>query len=49
MFDLFFLDYDLIPLVIQDNLSNCQCKDLNKIAKAADLIAEGDIISRKIR
>ncbi|CAD8143182.1 unnamed protein product [Paramecium octaurelia] len=49
MLDMFFLDYDLIPLIIQDSYILSNHKDINDIAKAAELIAEGDIISKKIR
>ncbi|CAK60343.1 unnamed protein product (macronuclear) [Paramecium tetraurelia] len=49
MLDMFFLDYDLIPLIIQDNYILSNHQDINNVAKAAELIAEGDIISKKIR
>ncbi|CAD8054768.1 unnamed protein product [Paramecium sonneborni] len=49
MMDMFFLDYDLIPLIIQDNYILSNHQNINNIAKAAELIAEGDILSKKIR
>ncbi|CAD8132510.1 unnamed protein product [Paramecium pentaurelia] len=49
MLDMFFLDYDLIPLIIQDSYILSNHQDINNIAKAAELIAEGDIFSNKIR
>ncbi|CAD8135885.1 unnamed protein product [Paramecium octaurelia] len=49
MLDMFFLDYDLIPLIIQDSYILSHHQDINDVAKAAELIAEGDIISKKIR
>ncbi|CAD8077029.1 unnamed protein product [Paramecium sonneborni] len=49
MMDMFYLDYDLIPLIIQDNYILSNHQNINNVAKAAQLIAEGDIISKKIR
>lgn len=39
----------MIPLIMQDSYINARCKDLNLIANAAELIAEGDIISSRVR
>lgn len=47
--DLFFLDYDMVPLMIQDSYLQSQCRDMKLIAKASELISEGDILSRKVR
>ena len=48
--DLFFVDYDLIPLLIQENYVKCfQQGEVKKIPKAASLISFGDVISRTIR
>jgi len=51
--DLFFIDYDLIPLLAQENylssVPQASVEDLEKMAKASDLIATGDILNRKIR
>lgn len=51
--DLFFIDYDLIPLLVQENYLPNNPKpsllDLAKVAEAADLISTGDILNRAIR
>ena len=56
--NMFFLDYDLVPLLIQENYLTCysakdpEAKSLNtlkKIAKSADHISLGDTINKKIR
>jgi hypothetical protein len=56
--DIFFSDYQLIPLLIQENYLQCQphtqkkkltdLDHLNLIAKAADSISLGDICSQMI-
>ena len=51
--DLFFIDYDLIPLLVQENylpnVGQSSVGDLEKMVQAADQIATGDILNRKIR
>jgi len=53
--DLFFIDYDLIPLMIQENYlgsnppNNASLIDLNRVAFAADLISTGDVLNQAIR
>ena len=57
LLDLYFIDYDLIPLLIQENyLFTFSSKnyinkreELENISLAADLISESDIIDKKIR
>ena len=46
--DLYFIDYDLIPLIIHDNYISC-CKDLRSLVKTADHISFSDILDRRIR
>jgi replication factor C subunit 1 len=48
--DMFFVDYDLIPLLIQQNYLKCfQPGEFSKIPFSANLISFGDVISRTIR
>lgn len=52
--DLFFVDYDLIPLLVQENYltlgANCTTTaQFRKVAEAAGSIARSDIISNQIR
>lgn len=48
--DMFFVDYDLIPLLIQQNYLKCfQPGEVSKIPFSANLISFGDVISRTIR
>ena len=48
--DMFFVDYDLIPLMIQHNYTKCfQAGEIKKMVKSANLISYGDVISRSIR
>lgn len=50
--DLFFVDYDLIPLIVQDSYLQATKKDtltLRELSKAAECIAESDILNRQIR
>jgi replication factor C subunit 1 len=48
--DMFFVDYDLIPLMMQQNYLKCfQPGDLKKIPRSAQLLSFGDVISRNIR
>lgn len=48
--DMFFVDYDFIPLLVQQNYLKCfQPKDVSLIQKSASLISFGDLISRAIR
>ena len=57
LLDLYFIDYDLIPLLIQENYlstfppQNFKSKkeELENISLAADLISESDDIDKKIR
>ena len=57
LLDLYFIDYDLIPLLIQENyLSTFPSKnfknkkeELESISLSADLISESDVIDKKIR
>eukprot|EP00834_Sanchytrium_tribonematis_P006182 NODE_432_length_7521_cov_0.745891.p3 type:complete len:325 gc:universal NODE_432_length_7521_cov_0.745891:1838-864(-) len=51
--DLFFNDYDLGPLMVQENYLSCRIddnlQDLIKMADAADSISMGDLIQTSIR
>ena len=50
--DLFFKDYDLGPLGIQENYINCKLDatdEIEKLAEAADAISMGDLISTTMR
>jgi replication factor C subunit 1 len=52
--DLFFIDYDLIPLLVQESyLSSMQdsksMEDIERMAEAADMISLGDVASIQIR
>lgn len=52
--DLFFYDYSIAPLFVQENYlrvkPNCRSDEiLDRIAKTADSISYGDLIDRKIR
>ena len=49
--DLFFIDYDLIPLLVQENYLNAlgdrnKIEDIERMAAAAEFISLGDSISR---
>ena len=49
--DLFFIDYDMIPLLIQENYLTAMgdrktLADVEKLADAADYISLGDSVSR---
>ena len=51
---MFFIDYNLIPLLIQENYldsmaRNTNMRTLEKMAQAADFISTGDILSHKVR
>jgi replication factor C subunit 1 len=52
--DLFFIDYDLIPLLVQENYLSAMpdrknLQDIENMAAAADYISLGDCISRQVR
>jgi len=52
--NLFFIDYNLIPLLIQENYLDSMNKSgssetLESMMKASDFISTSDIISTKIR
>ena len=52
--DLFFIDYDFIPLLVQENYlytmgDRNKIDDIEKMADAADFISLGDSISRQVR
>jgi len=57
LLDLYFIDYDLIPLLIQENYlstfpsQNYKSKEdeLESISLAADCISESDVLDKKIR
>ena len=58
MMNMFFIDYNLMPLLIQENYLNSmreykskrpRVQSLEAMAKAADYISTGDVINRKIR
>ena len=57
LLDLYFIDYDLIPLLIQENYLSTfpsqnyknKKEELENISLAADLISESDVIDKKIR
>ena len=49
--DLFFIDYDMIPLLVQESYLNAmgdrkKIEDIEKMADAADYISMGDTVSR---
>lgn len=53
--DLFFIDYDLIPLLVQDSYLNAMggdrkgIEDVEAMALAAEYISLGDAVSRQVR
>ena len=52
--DLFFIDYDLIPLLVQENYlyalgERKSLEDIEKMADAADFMSLGDEINRQVR
>ena len=48
--DMFFVDYDLIPLLIQQNYPKCfQPGEIQAMSKSAQLVSFGDVISRTVR
>lgn len=53
--DLFFIDYDLIPLLVQENYLSCyknaktKREEVASIAMASEYISMGDIIEKRIR
>jgi replication factor C subunit 1 len=52
--DLFFIDYDLIPLLVQENYltsmgDRSSLRDLNSLADAAEFISFGDCLARQVR
>jgi replication factor C subunit 1 len=52
--DLFFIDYDLIPLLVQESYLNSMgdrksMEDIEAMASAAEYISLGDIASRQLR
>lgn len=48
--DLFFVDYDLIPLLVQQNYVKCfQPGEMRLMPRSAALISFGDVISRSVR
>ena len=57
LLDLYFIDYDFIPLLIQENYLSTfpsqnytsKKEELTSISEAADLISESDVIDTKIR
>ena len=57
LLDLYFIDYDLIPLLIQENYLSTfpsqnyknKKEELESISLAADLISESDVIDKQIR
>ncbi len=57
LLDLYFIDYDLIPLLIQENYLSTfpsqnfknKKEELENISLSADLISESDVIDKKIR
>jgi len=52
--DLFFIDYDFVPLIVQDSYLNAMgdrndIRSLEAMAEASDFISQGDQISKQIR
>ena len=52
--DLFFIDYDFIPLLVQDSYLNAMgdrksLEDVEAMADAAEYISLGDTVSRQVR
>ena len=52
--DLFFIDYDMIPLLVQDSYLNAMgdrkgLEDVEAMALAAEYISLGDAVSRQVR
>eukprot|EP00871_Galdieria_phlegrea_P002226 jgi/Galph1/3003/GphlegSOOS_G1673.1 len=46
----YFMDSDLMPLMVQENYIICRAaEDLEKLSEAASVVAQGDIINRIIR
>jgi DNA polymerase III delta prime subunit len=46
--DLFFVDYDLIPMLVQENYLTGQT-ELDRMAEAADQIALGDVVLTRVK
>lgn len=57
LLDLYYIDYDMVPLLVQDNylagfdatFSRNNINDLHKMSLASDFIAYGDTISTHVR
>lgn len=52
--DLFFIDHEFVPLLIQENYLNTfgdrnNFEDLEKLANASDMISLGDLANIQIR
>ncbi len=51
--NLFFLDYDLVPLLVQENYLGCfkdrNLQTLEKMCKSSDHVSYSDILDKKIR
>lgn len=50
--NLFFIDYDLIPLLIHENYltqHSTDAKTIDNMAESADSIAFGDVLNNKVR
>lgn len=52
--DLFFIDYDFVPMLVQENYLNSfgdrkTMEDVEKMANAADFISLGESINRQVR
>ena len=54
LLDLYFIDYDLIPLLIYENYLSCfhypsKTEELNNLAYSSDLLSTSDILEKRIR
>ena len=49
--DLFFIDHEFVPLLVQDNYLNMfqDQDDIEAVANAADFVSQGDLVNVKIR
>ena len=49
--DLFFIDHEFVPLLVQDNYLNMfqDHDDIEALANAADFVSQGDLVNIKIR
>ena len=48
--DLYFVDYEMVPLLVHENyLNSMQSNDIESMALAAEFISEGDVLNYQLR